>query len=151
MAFFAVQVVALLLPVIVFGVTSPNITPSRSVFTICSSWIVRLFVWYWVSTLFTRQMIPFPGSWSSRSHAPTWIAGASGPTVIVAVLFRSSRFSAMLSGRNQSAVARLCPLSKYIPPSLPVFRLQSLDPFPEGFRLLCPLSLPHGVFPADLP
>ena len=90
--------VALLFPVIVFGVTSPNRIRSFRYCTTCSRLIVRVSVSTLSFTVFTRHTIPAPGSVSSISQSLILISGASGPTVTDAVLFRSSRFSAMLSG-----------------------------------------------------
>ena len=103
-AWRAVHFAALLFPAMVPGFVSPNSTVSFRIWITCSSWIVRVSVSTCSVTVFTRQMIPAPGSVSSFSQSLIAISGASGPTVIVAVLFRSSRFSAMLSTRNRSRI-----------------------------------------------
>ena len=110
----AVHFSALLFPVMVFGVISPNIATSFSVWITCSRVIVRVRVSTCFRTVLTRQMMPFPGSVSSFSQSLMLISGASGPTVMVAWLFRSSRFSGMLSTRNRAFAFRLCPFSRII-------------------------------------
>ena len=85
-ACLAVHVVALLTPEMSFGFTSPNMIWSFSVLMMCSRVIVRVFVSYCVSTVFTRQIMPLPGSSSSFSQSPTARVGALGPTVNDAVL-----------------------------------------------------------------
>ena len=80
----------------------------------CSRLSVLVFVSTRFCMLFTRQMMPFPGSVSSFSQSLMRISGASGPTVTVAVLFRSSRFRLMLSGRNQSFVSSVWFFSRII-------------------------------------
>ena len=88
---------------------------------------------YWVLTVFTRHTIPAPGSSSSSSHVPAaTVAGASGPSVIDAVLRLSSRFSGIFSGRNHSPFTRLVPLiplSTYIS-----FSPSSFTDHPKGFQ-----------------
>ena len=64
--------------------------------------------------LFTRHTMPFPGSVSSCSHAPMLSAGASGPSVSVAVLSRSFRLRLIASTGIFLAGVRLCPLSSSI-------------------------------------
>ena len=113
-AWRAVHFVSFLFPVMSFGSVSPNSTRSFRYWITCSSWIVRVFVSTCSVIVFTRQMIPAPGSVSSFTQSLIAIAGASGPTVTVALLFRSSRFRAMLSAWNLSRICRLCPFNRII-------------------------------------
>ena len=85
-------------PAIVAGFVSPNSSRSFSVLITCSRVTVRVCVSTLSWIIRTRHTMPFPGSVSSCSHSPTLISGASGPRVIVAVLFLSSRFRLMVSG-----------------------------------------------------
>ena len=119
MASAAVQFTALLSPVMVFGVTSPNISSSFSVLIRCSSCTVRLSSSGCFSTVFTRHTMPSPGSSMSCSQSPTMISGTSGPMAMLAWLCRSHSVRGMLSGLNRPASCRLCPFSLLIIPTAP--------------------------------
>ena len=99
MASRALQAVAPGIPEICGAFTSPNMIRSFRLWITCSSATVRVSVSALSVTVFTRHTMPFPGSVSSSIQSPTPTAGASGPRVSCALLFRSSRCRLIASGR----------------------------------------------------
>ena len=146
-ACFAVHVVALLFPVMSFGLISPNSTLSFSVLIACSSCSCGVFVLYVFDMDRTRHTVPFPGPLSLFSQLLVVIPVISSGT-IVPVLSLSFRIRLDASGLSFLTGVKLCPLSRiiflsprqmYLPQQLmlrfPAFPAVTFTVLPPGSRI----------------